>query len=417
MDKFIVNGGNKLSGEVSVSGAKNAVLPIMTATLIVPGTYRIKNVPFLRDTQTMIKLLEIIGAKVESSNNVLIIDTTKCNNPHAPYDLVKTMRASFYVLGPLLARFHHSKVSLPGGCAWGPRPVDFHIKALREMKIKVTLDKGDIIADGCPFGAKIEFKKKSVGATGNVLMAASKAKGKTVIINASMEPEIVSLGYFLIKLGAKIKGLGTERITVDPIENENNNFEFNVIPDRIEAGTFMIATAAVGGEVKLNNVEPAHLDSIVQHLDQLKVSTKINHDEILISSSGNYKSIDMETLEYPGFPTDLQAQWMALMIKAKGLSIITENIYHDRFTHISELLRMGADIKLKNNAAYIRGVDELFAAPVMCTDIRASAGLVIAALCAKGKTEISRIYHIDRGYENIENKFSDIGAEIKRINA
>jgi len=417
MDKFIVNGGNKLSGEVSVSGAKNAVLPIMTATLIVPGIYRIKNVPFLRDTQTMIKLLEIIGAKVESSNNVLIIDTTKCNNPHAPYDLVKTMRASFYVLGPLLARFHHSKVSLPGGCAWGPRPVDFHIKALREMKIKVTLDKGDIIADGCPFGAKIEFKKKSVGATGNVLMAASKAKGKTVIINASMEPEIVSLGYFLIKLGAKIKGLGTERITVDPIENENNNFEFNVIPDRIEAGTFMIATAAVGGEVKLNNVEPAHLDSIVQHLDQLKVSTKINHDEILVSSSGSYKSIDMETLEYPGFPTDLQAQWMALMIKAKGLSIITENIYHDRFTHISELLRMGADIKLKNNVAYIKGVDELFAAPVMCTDIRASAGLVIAALCAKGKTEISRIYHIDRGYENIENKFSDIGAEIKRTNA
>jgi len=417
MDKLIVNGGKKLFGEVSVSGSKNAVLPIMTATLIVPGTYKINNVPLLRDTQTMIKLLKIIGAKVESADNVLTIDTTKCNNPHAPYDLVKTMRASFYVLGPLLARFHHSKVSLPGGCAWGPRPVDFHIKALREMKIDVTLDRGDIIADGCPFGAKIEFKKKSVGATGNVLMAASKAKGKTIIINASMEPEIVSLGYFLIKLGAKVEGLGTERITVSPIENENNNFEFDVIPDRIEAGTFMIAAAAAGGEIKLKNVEPTHLDSIVHHLNKLKISTKINNNEIFISSTGNYRPIDMETLEYPGFPTDLQAQWMALMIKAKGASAIKENIYHDRFTHISELLRMGADIKLKNNIAYITGVEELFSAPVMCTDIRASAGLVIAALCSNGETEISRIYHIDRGYENIENKFSDIGGSIKRIKA
>ena len=415
MDKLIINGGNQLSGDVFISGSKNAVLPIMTATLIVPGTYKINNVPILRDTKTMITLLEIIGAKVICSNNTLEIDTTKCSNPHAPYDLVKTMRASFYVLGPLLARFHHSTVSLPGGCAWGPRPVDFHIKALREMKIDINLDKGDIIADGQPIGANIEFKKKSVGATGNVLMAASKAKGETIITNASKEPEIISLGHFLIKLGAKIEGLGTERITINPILNENTNFEFNIIPDRIEAGTFMIAAAAIGGEVKLKDVNPNHLGSVISHLNKLKISMDVGNNSISIASTGNYKSINLETLEYPGFPTDLQAQWMALMIKAKGDSNIKENIYHDRYTHIPELSRMGADITLDENIAYVRGVDGLYGAPVMCTDIRASAGLIIAGLCAVGQTEISRIYHIDRGYENIEKKFSNIGASIKRI--
>ena len=415
MDKLIINGGNNLSGEVFVSGSKNAVLPIMTATLIVPGTYKINHVPLLRDTKTMITLLEIIGAKVVYSDNILQIDTTKCSNPHAPYNLVKTMRASFYVLGPLLARFHHSNVSLPGGCAWGPRPVDFHIKALREMKVNINLSKGDIIADGQPCGAKIGFKKKSVGATGNVLMAASKAKGETIITNASKEPEIVSLGHFLIKLGAKIEGLGTERIVINPIINENNNVEFDIIPDRIEAGTFMIAVAAIGGDINLRDVDPSHLDSVISHLNKLKISIDMGDNNIFISSTGNYKSINLETHEYPGFPTDLQAQWMALMIKAKGSSSIKENIYHDRFTHISELSRMGADVKLNDNIAYVRGVDDLYGAPVMCTDIRASAGLVIAALCAKSQTEISRIYHIDRGYENIENKFSIIGASIKRI--
>ncbi len=415
MDKLIINGGNKLFGDVQISGAKNAVLPIMTATLIVPGNYKINNVPDLRDTRTMIELLRIIGANVEYSNNSLLIDTKECNNPHAPYDLVKTMRASFYVLGPLLSRFHKSKVSLPGGCAWGPRPVDFHIKALREMKVDIRLDKGDIIAQGQPQGHKIHFTKKSVGATGNILMAAARANGITEISNAAMEPEIVSLCEFLQKLGAHIDGIGTEALIISPIENENNSFEFDIIPDRIEAGTFMLAVAATGGKINLKNINIEHLVSVIDHLNKINITTNFDGNEISIISDGQYDAIDMETLEFPGFPTDLQAQWMAVMLKAKGDCIIKENIYYDRFTHISELSRMGADITLKNNTAHIKGVEEIYPAPVMCTDIRASAGLIIAALCSKGETEISRIYHIDRGYDSIENKLTSIGANIKRI--
>ena len=415
MDKLLVIGGNRLDGEISISGSKNAVLPIMTATMIVPGNYKINNVPNLRDTQTMIKLLRIIGAKVDYFDKTLIIDTIKCDNPSAPYELVKTMRASFYVLGPLLARFHYSKVSLPGGCAWGPRPVDFHIKALREMNVKVRLDKGDIIAEGEPHGGDIIFKKKSVGATGNVLMASVKAMSETNIINAAKEPEIVALGDFLIKLGADIEGLGTDNIRVTPIKNENNNFEFDVIPDRIEAGTFMIAVATVGGNIKIKNIDPSHLDAVIELLKGINIDITINQNSLIIKSDGLYDAIDMETSEYPGFPTDLQAQWMAMMSKAKGNSIIKENIYNDRFTHIPELLRMGANIKLKNETAFIKGIEEIFPAPVMCTDIRASAALVISALASKGESEISRIYHIDRGYEEIEQKFSRLGANIKRV--
>ena len=417
MDRLIAIGGKKLSGDVNISGSKNAVLPIMTATLIVPGNYKINNVPNLRDTQTMIKLLQIIGAEVIYKNKTLIIDTRKCDNPSAPYELVKTMRASFYVLGPLLSRFHYSKVSLPGGCAWGPRPVDFHIKALREMQVDVKLNKGDIIAEGQPVGGDIIFKKKSVGATGNVLMASVKALGQTNIINAAKEPEIIALGEFLIKLGADIKGLGTDNIQVNPIKNENNNIEFDVIPDRIEAGTFMIAGAAIGGDILIKNVDNSHLDSIIKLLKKIDINISTNSDGVLVQSNGKYGAIDMETSEYPGFPTDLQAQWMAMMIKASGNSIIKENIYSDRFTHIAELSRMGANIKLKNETAYIKGVERVYGAPVMCTDIRASAALVISALASEGKSEISRIYHIDRGYEKIEEKFSNLGADIKRISS
>jgi len=415
MDKLVINGGKKLSGNVNISGSKNAVLPIMTATLIVPGTYKLNNVPNLRDTQTMIKLLKIIGAEVEYSNNCLNINSENCNNPCAPYELVKTMRASFYVLGPLLSRFHHSQVSLPGGCAWGPRPVDFHIKALRKMKVNIKLNQGNIVADGQPVGSEIIFKKKSVGATGNVLMAAVKAKGETKIINAAKEPEIVALGDFLVKLGAKIEGLGTNCITITPIVKEMNNIEFDIIPDRIEAGTFIIAVAAVGGKVRVNKIIPDHLLSLINLMKKLNITLDIGKDYIEIDSDGSYKAIDIETSEYPGFPTDLQAQWMSMMVKANGSSFIKETIYLDRFTHISELLRMGADIRLKHETAYINGVEETFSAPVMCTDIRASAALVISALYSKGKTDITRIYHIDRGYDKIENKFSLLGANIKRI--
>ena len=415
MDKLVINGGKKLSGNVNISGSKNAVLPIMTATLIVPGTYKLNNVPNLRDTQTMIKLLKIIGAEVEYSNNCLTINSENCNNPCAPYELVKTMRASFYVLGPLLSRFHHSQVSLPGGCAWGPRPVDFHIKALRKMKVNIKLNQGNIVADGQPVGSEIIFKKKSVGATGNVLMAAVKAKGETKIINAAKEPEIVALGDFLVKLGAEIEGLGTNCITIKPIVKEMNNIEFDIIPDRIEAGTFIIAVAAVGGKVRVNKIIPDHLLSLINLMKKLNITLDIGKDYIEIDSDGSYKAIDIETSEYPGFPTDLQAQWMSMMVKANGSSFIKETIYLDRFTHISELLRMGADIRLKHETAYINGVEETFSAPVMCTDIRASAALVISALYSKGKTDITRIYHIDRGYDKIENKFSLLGANIKRI--
>jgi len=415
MDKLVVVGGEKLRGEVIISGSKNAVLPIMTATLIIPGNYKINNVPDLRDTQTMIKLLRIIGAEVSYKDKTLFINTHGCDNPRAPYELVKTMRASFYVLGPLLSRFHYSQVSLPGGCAWGPRPVDFHIKALREMNVDVKLDKGNIIAEGQPIGGDIIFNKKSVGATGNVMMAAVKAKHKTKIFNAAKEPEIVALGEFLIKIGADIDGLGTDNIEISPIENENNNIEFDVIPDRIEAGTFMIAVAAVGGEVNIKKINISHLDSIIDLLEKLNINLERGEDNLLIKSDGIYNAINMETSEYPGFPTDLQAQWMAMMIKANGNSIIKENIYSDRFTHIPELIRMGANIKLENEIAYIEGVKEIYSAPVMCTDIRASAALVISALASSGESEVSRIYHIDRGYENIEEKFSNLGANIERV--
>ena len=321
MDKLLIKGVEKISGKIKISGAKNAVLPIMAATLIVPGKFRILNVPNLRDTRTMIKLLEIIGCTVKYDNvNELIVDSTNCNNPSAPYELVKTMRASFYVLGPLLARFQRSEVSLPGGCAWGPRPVDFHIKALKEMGVHIDLESGNIVALGQPNGTKISFPKKSVGATGNILMAAVKAKGQTIIHNAAREPEIVALGEFLIMLGADIKGLGQDTIVINPILEEKSNVEFSVIPDRIEAGTFMMAVAATGGELKLTDVCPEHLDSVIKQLIDVGVDIMIEDDSIIVKSNGELLGRDMETLEYPGFPTDLQAQYMALMMIAKGKS-------------------------------------------------------------------------------------------------
>ncbi len=418
MDKFLIKGVKELSGEIKISGAKNAVLPVMAATLIVPGKFRILNVPNLRDTRTMIKLLEIIGCTVQYNNgNELIVDSTDANNPCAPYELVKTMRASFYVLGPLLARFQRSEVSLPGGCAWGPRPVDFHIKALKEMGINIDLESGNIIASGQPNGTEISFPKKSVGATGNILMAAVKAKGQTVIRNAAREPEIVALGEFLIMLGADIQGLGEDIITINPILIEESDVEFFIIPDRIEAGTFMMAVAATGGELKLTNVYPRHLDCVISQLIKVGVDIVVDNESITVKSNRKLVAVNMETLEYPGFPTDLQAQYMALMMIAKGQSNIKDNIYIDRFTHIAELNRMGGDVSLIDNVATVKGGSSLSSAPVMCTDIRASAALIISALCAKGETEISRIYHIDRGYENIEQKLKKVGVCIKRLSS
>jgi len=414
MDKLIINGGKRLIGEVSVSGAKNAVLPIMAATIINPGQYQLSNVPELRDTLTMMKLLKTIGAKIVFNNNKLSIDTRFCNSYVAPYELVKTMRASFYLLGPLMSRFQCAHVSLPGGCAWGPRPVDFHIQALKKLGANVKLENGMIITEGKLKGNDIAFEISSVGATGNTIMAAVKAEGLTKITNAAREPEIDSLCDFLIKMGAKIKGIGTSELMIEGTEEFNSDIDYNIIPDRIEAGTFLIATCITNGDVILNNVNPKHLTIVIDYLK--KTGMSINVDKNTIHASGNrrIKPINMDTDAYPAFPTDLQAQWMALMTKADGPSVITENIYEDRFTHIAELRRFGARIHLKKNMALLNGSDKLKAAPVMSTDIRASASLIIAALSAKGKSAISRVYHIDRGYENIEQKLSKLGADIHR---
>ena len=413
MDKIIIEGQNPLSGTVSISGAKNAVLPIMTAALMVDGISKIGRVPDLRDTRTMIKLMEIVGAKCSFDNGSLKIDSSKVDNPEAPYDLVKTMRASFYVLGPLLARFGSVKVSLPGGCAWGPRPVDFHLKGLEKLGAKITLSSGYIMAEAKRLkGANISFEFPSVGATGNIVMAATTAEGTTIIENAAREPEIVQLCEYLNTMGASIQGIGTTRIIIDGVDSLQAA-DIEVIPDRIEAGTFLIAGGLLG-EIELTDVNPYHLDSLLLKLKEAGCDIQTSINSIRIKSADNIKPVDMTTAVYPGFATDLQAQWVALMTTASGSSIITDTVYHDRFSHIPEINRFGANIKVDNNTAFVRGVDELIGAPVMSTDIRASASLIIAGLIAKGQTTVSRIYHIDRGYENIEEKFRSLGANIIR---
>ena len=416
MDKFIIEGGAPLKGEVEISGAKNAVLPIMAATIIVPGKYRLKNVPRLRDTLTMKKLLEMVGANVLYDNNIMDIDTSGCDTPIAPYDLVKTMRASFYVLGPFLSRFNYAEVSLPGGCAWGPRPVNYHLQAIEALGAEVDLSDGMIIAKGELKGGLINFQQSSVGATGNALMAAVNTNGTTTIRNAAKEPEIEALCHFLLKMGADIKGIGTDEIIIVGQKTLNADIEYSVIPDRIEAGTFLIAGACTYGDISVTNVNPNHLDIVLNYLAEAGFNLDVQNDSIRIYPSQNYiNSVDMITGIYPGFPTDLQAQWMALMTLANGNSKITEEIYTDRFTHIAELTRFGAQVRLSGNIAKILGTNKLTGAPVMSTDIRASASLIIAALSAEGKSSISRIYHIDRGYENIEDKFNILGAQIERI--
>ena len=418
MDVLIINGGKELSGDVVISGAKNAALPLIASTLGIPGEYILENVPDLRDTQTMIKLIKIIGCKVEFKNNTLKVNSLNCTNPIAPYELVKTMRASFYVLGPLISRFNYTEVSLPGGCAWGPRPVNYHIEGLKKLGANVDLDNGNIIAKGPLKSANIIFQKSSVGATGNIIMASINISGCTTISNASKEPEITSLCEFLNKLGANIKGIGTDEIIINGVnlDDMENKLTFQIIPDRIEAGTFLMAVAITGGEVKLQNVNYKHLDIVIDKLKQAGCEFEISDNSIIIQSSGDIKPIDITTDVYPGFPTDLQAQWTALMSIASGSSIVTDEIYLDRFSHVAELNRLGSKIHLKNNSAFVKGAQTLRGAPVMSTDIRASASLVIAALRAKGESTISRIYHLDRGYEHLEKKLSNIGASIERKN-
>ena len=413
MAKILINGGKALSGEVKISGAKNAVLPIMSATLLCPGKFTIHNVPDLRDTRTMMQLLEITGAKTEFNNGSICIDSTNVNNPEAPYDLVKTMRASFYVLGPLISRFGKVQVSLPGGCAWGPRPVDYHLKGLEKLGAKLDLKGGNILAEAKELkGCDIHFEFPSVGATGNLAMASVRAKGTTRLYNCAKEPEITQLCEFLNSMGADIKGVGTDKLIISGVK-ELNQADITVIPDRIEAGTFLMA-GALNGEIKVKNVIPLHLEKVTNKLIEAGCEIKINDSSISILPPTKINSIDMTTAVYPGFPTDLQAQWVALMSLSESSAIVTDTVYHDRFSHVPELARLGANIKVEKNTAFIRGVNQLVGAPVMSTDIRASAALFIAALAAKGKTEISRVYHIDRGYEKIEQKFLELGADIIR---
>ena len=415
MDKFIVNGGKQISGEVDISGAKNAVLPLMTAALLVDGKTTINSVPDLRDTRTMMRLLNIIGAEASLKANSMSINASKINNLEAPYDLVKTMRASFYVLGPLLARFGEVRVSLPGGCAWGPRPVDFHLKGLEKLGAKISLESGYIMAKAKHlYGNKICFDFPSVGATGNILMASVLAKGETCIENAAKEPEIVQLCHVLNNMGANIGGIGSSKIIVNGVDNLNP-IDIDVIPDRIEAGTYLIA-GAVMGDITLNNCNPKHLKDVLDKLKLAGANISSNENSISIKKIDSISAVDVTTEVYPGFPTDLQAQWMAFMSIANGRSSIVDTVYHDRFTHIPELIRLGADIRLNGNKAEINGVEKLIGAQVMSTDIRASAALILGAIIAEGKTEISRVYHIDRGYDSIEKKFQSLGVDIVRVN-
>jgi UDP-N-acetylglucosamine 1-carboxyvinyltransferase len=361
----------------------------------------------------MMKLLDIVGSKTSFRDNSLEIDSSNVNNPEAPYDLVKTMRASFYVLGPLISRFGRVQVSLPGGCAWGPRPVDYHLKGLEKLGAKLDLKNGNILAEADELiGADIHFEFPSVGATGNLAMAAVRAKGTTRLYNCAKEPEITQLCEFLNEMGANIEGVGTDMLTITGV-GELHSANIKIIPDRVEAGTFLMA-GALNGTIKVSNVIPDHLKRVTDKLIDAGCKLQIDKNSISISSPSSIKSVDMTTAVYPGFPTDLQAQWVALMSLSESSSIVTDTVYHDRFSHIPELSRLGANIKVDKNTAFIRGVKQLVGAPVMSTDIRASASLIIAALAASGKTEISRVYHIDRGYEKIEKKFLGLGAEIMR---
>ncbi len=417
MDKFIIKGGNKLSGEVGISGAKNAALAVMPAAILATGKFTFSNIPDLRDIKTMASLLSGLGVVTKRRGHRMTIDTTRVNKYEAPYELVKKMRASIYVLGPLLSRYGYAKVSMPGGCAWGPRPINLHIEGMKKLGAEVELDRGYIIAKAKRLiGTKISFDVSSVGATGNVLMAAVFAKGLTVIENAAIEPEISALVNFLIKMGAKISGVGTRKLEIEGV-NELQPTDAEMIPDRIEAGTFLIAGALTGGNVKINNCIPDELTAVIEKLKDTGCLINTGDNFIELKAPKRIKQVDVTTEIYPGFPTDMQAQWIALMTLANGMSVIKDTIYYDRFKHVPELVRLGADIELLENVAVVRGVKKLIGAKVMSTDLRASASLILAGLVAEGTTEVLRVYHIDRGYEAIEKKLRALGADIRRVSS
>jgi UDP-N-acetylglucosamine 1-carboxyvinyltransferase len=425
MDKLIVEGGRPLYGSVAISGAKNAALPLLAATLLAPGLHTLHNVPDLRDTRTMLKLLEILGVQWERTGQTVRINSDRLTGVEAPYDLVKTMRASVLVLGPLLARSGFARVSLPGGCAIGARPINYHLKGFEKLGVTTHLEHGyvEAIVEGRMRGGTVYFDIPSVTGTENVLMASVVAEGETVIKNAAKEPEVGNLIDMLTAMGAAIEGKGTDRLIVRGVERLHAT-ESTIIPDRIETGTYMIAVAATGGSVTITDCDPAHLPALTEKLllcgvniDTAAESMTVSCPEVGGRSLCRLQSVDITTLPYPGFPTDLQAQFMALMAQSEGTSIIHETIFENRFMHVAELIRMGADITIEGSRAVIRGVgrDKLCGAPVMATDLRASASLVIAGLSASGTTQISRIYHLERGYENMVEKLQGLGAKVWKV--
>ncbi len=415
MDKILVDGGKRLAGEVVISGAKNAALPILASSLLTDGQNTYSNVPALKDIESILVLLSHLGSRIESNYPFIRIDAAGLDNYDAPYDLVRKMRASILVLGPLLARMKRAKVSLPGGCAIGARPINLHLKGLSLLGAEIDLQHGYVEARADRLrGNEIFFDVSTVTGTENLMMAAVLAEGTTVLRNAAREPEVVALAEVLKKMGAKITGDGTSVVTIEGVPSLSP-VSVSILPDRIEAGTFMIASALTGGKVVVKHCEPEHLGALIHKLRQTGAEIEIGRDRLTVCGADEIVSVDVKTLPYPGFATDMQAQFMVLMCVANGQSVISETIFENRFIHVSELRRMGADITVSGNTAMVRGVPHLSGAPVMATDLRASASLILAGLVAHGQTEISRVYHLDRGYESIERKFAGLGAAIRRV--
>lgn len=414
MDKFIINKSNPLRGRIKISGAKNGSLALIPATLLTNGVFHLYNTPNLRDVWTMSRLMTNLGAFCELNGNDLFVDTKNINNFEAPYEQVKKMRASFYVLGPLTARYGQAKVSLPGGCAWGPRPVDLHIKGMEKLGAEINLEQGYVISKANKLhGSKFHFDISSVGATGNILMAAVLAKGSTLLTNCAVEPEITALARFLCKMGAKIDGIGTTQLEIQGVD-ELSPVNEETIPDRIEAATYLIAAAMTQGKIEITNVNPYHLTSVITKLEESGCEIDVNADVISLEMNQNPIPTDIVTDVYPGIPTDIQAQWTAYMLKSDGISKVTDKIYTDRFKHVPELARLGANIDIVDNAAIIKGGSKITGATVMSSDLRGSASLILTALIADGTTEVLRIYHLDRGYEELDKKLNSLGANIRR---
>ena len=417
MNKLLIQGGAPLNGEIRISGAKNAVLPIMAATLLAEGPSVVENVPHLQDVTTTVSLLGSMGVRVVIDETMSVeVDTSTIETQVAPYELVRTMRSSILVLGPLVARYGYAEVSLPGGCAIGSRPVNLHIKGLQDMGAEVEVKNGYIIAKADRLkGARIVLDMVTVTGTENLMMAAALADGITKLENAAREPEVIDLANFINAMGGKISGAGTDTITIEGVEKLIGT-RYKVVPDRIETGTFLVAAAITGGRVKLKDTEPSLLDAVLDKLREAGAEITVGDDWIELDMHGKRpKAVNIRTAPYPGFPTDMQAQFTALNVVAEGTGTIVETIFENRFMHVQEMQRMGANIEVEGNTAIVRGVESLNGAPVMATDLRASASLILAGLVAQGETEVQRIYHIDRGYELIEEKLSSLGAKIKRV--